>query len=122
MAGSRPSWFWSTFRLPPTLKKLLRVLGSSRETSTWYLPVGPTSGQTIHGRLESPATSEPDAIAASAASLSGFTLRAQAVSSGVQGGTLIHLKPPGALASATPRAVNTRPGRSAPTSCQVIHG
>jgi len=59
---------------------------------------------------------------ASFASFNGLMFREHFVSSSPQGGTLIHLNPPGLLGSATPRAVKIRVGLSRPDSCQVTQG
>src|SRR5512134_1380011 len=123
MMGERASWLGSTFRLAPTCRKLLRVAVSRRETKTCHFPFGPISGQAIQGTVLSPAIRLPAAMEASLASFNGLMFKAQVVSSpGWQAGTLIHLKPPGALASATPRAVKMRLARSPPVSCQVTQG
>src|SRR5688572_14504899 len=123
MIGPCASWFGSTFKLAPTGRKLLRVSVSRRETRICHFPFAPISGQAIQGTVLSPAIKLPAAIEASLASFSGLVFNVQVVSSlGSQAGTLIHLKPPGALASATPRAVKIRLGRSPPDSCQVTHG
>src|SRR5512134_1814934 len=120
MMGERASWLGSTFRLAPTCRKLLRVAVSRRETKTCHFPFGPISGQAIQGTVLSPAMRLPAAILAS---FKGLVFKVQVVSSfGWQAGTLIHLKPPGELASATPRAVKIRLARSPPVSCQVTQG
>src|SRR5512134_4066441 len=123
MMGERASWLGSTFKLPPTCRKLLRVVVSRRDTKTCHFPFGPISGQAIQGTVLSPGTRLPAAIEASFASFKGLVFNEQVVSSlGWQAGTVIHLKPPGALASATPRAVKIRLARSPPSSCHVTHG
>src|SRR5579859_5019146 len=122
MRGSSASWFGSAFRLLPTCKKALRVVVSSRDTTIWYLPVGPTSAQVSHGTGASPAVTDPAAMALSLASLPGLMFSVQAASSGWQAGTFCHLNPPGVLASTTPRTVKMRPLCPRSNSLQVTQG